>query len=180
MTEVFDVQQGITGELREKLAEYEPQETSDEFRTRPVGAIGYDIMMALCDSIDAVHANLERENAELKAELDRVLGEQEEHAHTRVELPKDANGEHIQPSDIPYLTNANDGKRFAYCPPLSLRQDGTWVIAGWPPDRYRISKPTVEDVLREFADGIKDQNEDFTDLAIAEYSKRLALAGGAK
>ena len=29
----------------------------------------------LCDAIDAVHANLERENASLKAELDRVLGE---------------------------------------------------------------------------------------------------------
>ena len=35
--------------------------------------------------------------------------------------------------------------------------------------------PTVEDVLREFADGIKDQNADFAELAIAEYAKRLKL-----
>ena len=36
----------------------------------------------LCDAIDAVHAQLERENAALKAELDRVLGEQEDKALT--------------------------------------------------------------------------------------------------
>lgn len=32
----------------------------------------------LCDAIDSVHANLERENERLKVELDRVLGEQED------------------------------------------------------------------------------------------------------
>lgn len=32
----------------------------------------------LCDAIDAVHADLERENERLKVELDRVLGEQED------------------------------------------------------------------------------------------------------
>jgi len=32
----------------------------------------------MCDAIDAVHANLERENESLRRELDRVLGEQEE------------------------------------------------------------------------------------------------------
>lgn len=31
-----------------------------------------------CDAIDAVHANLERENESLRRELDRVLGEREE------------------------------------------------------------------------------------------------------
>jgi hypothetical protein len=34
-------------------------------------------------------------------------------------------------------------------------------------------EPTVEDVLREFADGIKDQNADFAELAIAEYAAKL-------
>lgn len=121
-----------------------------------------------CDAIDSIHARLEREydelrmkyvnanrhalhmereNASLKAELDRVLGEDERDG--KIELPKDAEGKHIQPSDVPYLTKANDGKRLAYCPSLELRQDGTWMIAGWTPDRYRILKPTVEDVLRE-------------------------------
>lgn len=32
----------------------------------------------LCDSIDSIHANLERENDRLKCELDRVLGELDE------------------------------------------------------------------------------------------------------
>ena len=67
----------ITGELREKLAEYEPQETGDAFVARQVGRTGYDVMIAMCDAIDAIHAGLERENAELKAELDRVTGEHE-------------------------------------------------------------------------------------------------------
>ena len=31
-----------------------------------------------CDSIDSIHANLERENDRLKCELDRVLGELDE------------------------------------------------------------------------------------------------------
>lgn len=32
----------------------------------------------LCDAIDTVHANLERENESLRRELDRVLGERED------------------------------------------------------------------------------------------------------
>lgn len=31
----------------------------------------------LCDAIDSIHANLERENTSLKAELDRLMGDQE-------------------------------------------------------------------------------------------------------
>ena len=32
----------------------------------------------LCDAIDAIHANLERENESLRRELDRVLGESDD------------------------------------------------------------------------------------------------------
>lgn len=45
-----------------------------------------------------------------------------------------------------------------------------------PKNLTHYHEPTVEDVLREFADGIKNQNADFTELAIAEYAKRLQLA----
>ena len=38
-------------------------------------------------------------------------------------------------------------------------------------------EPTVEDVLRELLDGCDGQNADFRALAIAEYAKRLRLAG---
>ena len=100
-------------------------------------------------------------------------------------LPKDADGECIQPSDIPYLTKANDGERLAFRPSLELRQDGTWRFAGWPLDRYRISKPTVEDVLREFTDAILEwagksgtvaEVGTWSDVA-AEYAAKLRLAG---
>lgn len=41
-----------------------------------------DRLYQMCDRIDAIHARLERENAELKAELDRVRGKQEERRHS--------------------------------------------------------------------------------------------------
>lgn len=43
----------------------------------PLVEIGEYEFAHRCDAIDAVHAQLERENAALKAELDRVLGEQD-------------------------------------------------------------------------------------------------------
>ena len=70
----------ITGELRANVC------TESYAGQRPsVVRMEQERFDRLCDSIDAIHAQLERENAELKAELDRVLGEQEEHAHTRGE-----------------------------------------------------------------------------------------------
>jgi len=60
----------ITGELREyATVAWDPW---PEARDR---------LYQMCDAIDSIHAQLERENAALKAELDRVLGEQEEHQH---------------------------------------------------------------------------------------------------
>jgi len=40
----------------------------------------------MCDAIDSAYAQLEHENAALKAELDRVLYEQEEHQHSISEV----------------------------------------------------------------------------------------------
>jgi hypothetical protein len=65
----------ITTELRAKLAEYEPQETDDAFVTRPVGRTGYDAIVYICDSIDAVHENLERENAKLRELVQYIYDE---------------------------------------------------------------------------------------------------------
>ena len=58
-----------------------------------------------CSDIDAVHANLERENESLRRELDRVTGEMEEHHAWAPEshymmLPKDADGEPIHVGDV--------------------------------------------------------------------------------
>ena len=65
----------ITTELRAKLAEYEPQETGDAFVTRRVGRTGYDAMVEMCDAIDAVHENLERENAKLRELVQYIYDE---------------------------------------------------------------------------------------------------------
>ena len=43
-------------------------------------------------------------------------------------------------------------------------------------ERLFKPKPTVEDVLREFASAMSGQNADFGELTIAEYAKRLKLA----
>ena len=76
----------ITGELRELLADINWTEIIDHMRLNCGSIVDGDWLDSwhaaadhACDAIDAVHANLERENASLKAELDRVLGEQEEH-----------------------------------------------------------------------------------------------------
>lgn len=59
----------ITGELRAAMSK-----CSDNHALRIIRLDAFD---RCCDAIDAVHAQLERENAALKAELDRMLGEQE-------------------------------------------------------------------------------------------------------
>ena len=77
----------ITGELRRKmdtLGWYDEDgnivyTTSDN----PVSemeclVINSKTFGELCDAIDSIHANLERENDRLKCELDRVLGELDE------------------------------------------------------------------------------------------------------
>ena len=89
-TKVEGVCGPITGELRDTMRQWGWVESdgSITFATSPTPpSIDAEKSLAIsgsdfdrcCDAIDAVHAQLERENAALKAELDRVLGEQEEH-----------------------------------------------------------------------------------------------------
>ena len=84
----------ITHELRLFLAdpyrEWAPKEKKDQ-----------ELKDAL-DAIDAVHANLERENESLRRELDRVLGEEHDFAPEShyMMLPKDADGEPVHVGDV--------------------------------------------------------------------------------
>lgn len=97
----------ITGELRELLADVNWGEINDHMRLDDRGAIfdgdwlesWHAAAGHACDAIDAVHANLERENASLKAELDRVLGEQEDRDGW-VRLPVDADGVPVCIGDV--------------------------------------------------------------------------------
>lgn len=83
----------ITGELRDAMCQWgwTERDGSIMFTTSPIPssidaeqtlAISGSDFDRLCDAIDAIHAQLEKENAALKAELDRVTGEQEEHQHS--------------------------------------------------------------------------------------------------
>ena len=72
----------ITAELRRYMEAYKPTVDGEHVEIARIGTIGYGGFVEHCDAIDAIHANLERENESLRRELDRVLGEQEEHAHT--------------------------------------------------------------------------------------------------
>lgn len=94
----------ITGELRDMMETDE--QCGDLFGINYL-RISEGRLCRLCDAIDSIHAQLERENedlrmkfvnvnrhaqhverenAALKAELDRVLGEQEEHQHSISEV----------------------------------------------------------------------------------------------
>ena len=84
----------ITGELRGAMEK-------DENRVQ----LSKCLFEYLCDNIDSVHRNLERENESLRRELDRVTGEMDEHHAWAPEshymmLPKDAKGEPVHVGDV--------------------------------------------------------------------------------
>ena len=136
-----------------------------------------DKFTQLCDAIDAVHAQLERENAALKAELDRVLGEQEDRSgciyydHERhycschdidtdglVELPKDADGVPIRVGDtVEYVDDTLAPRNVTS---INLAGDGWWVYInglGRRPGKYRHSQPdTWERIIEDALDGYHD------------------------
>lgn len=161
----------------------------------------------LCDAIDAIHANLERENDRLKQEavdlknrLDAVrdgdgwrLGFDEGFAsaddwladnedamaeHGWVRLPKDADGEYIHVGDV------MDGYSKTI-KVVELRNAGTWHLVDefgneWH-DHAAFTHhhtPTVEDVLREMLDAWGElPAEEENEAIIAEYAPKLRLAG---
>lgn len=105
----------ITGELRDAMERY--CNFKDENRVQ----LSEREFENHCDAIDAIHANLERENESLRRELDRVTGENEGDDWVKlmdardmgvsavlkepegfglVALPKDADGEPIHIGDV--------------------------------------------------------------------------------
>ena len=210
----------ITGELRDAMCKWGwvERDGSIMFTTSPIPTsidaeqslvISGSDFDRLCDSIDAIHAQLEKENAALKAELDRVTGEQEEHAHTMgesianelreyalgwdernrvrcdltaiadridaeherqlevlhrdmsdaeyVKLHKDTGGEYINEHDkVDWRDHAGTWHENATV--VAVCDDGCYVVDGavfhvHKSDIRHHHAPTVEDVLREFADG---------------------------
>lgn len=137
----------------------------------------------LCDAIDAVHAQLERENESLKAELDRVLGEQE-NRDGWVELPKDADGVPIRVGDTVECVDDTLAPRNVTS--INLAGDGWWVYIngiGRRPDKYRhVTPDTWESVIddaealaREWFNTDMSENEHAEGLdALVARCKKLA------
>lgn len=179
----------ITGELRKYMG----------IDDRGVCYMSEERFDARCDEIDAIHAQLERENAELKAELDRVTREQEDRrsciyydpkrnycswhdidTDDFMELPKDANDEYIHEHDnADWRDHAGTWHENATV--VAVCSDGCYVMDGTvfhvhKSDIRHHHAPTVEDVLQELVidwDCAPD-GEDKADV-LKEYAAKLQL-----
>ena len=160
----------ITAELRMSM-------THMDGHRIPMVELGMGEFMRLCDEIDAVHAQLERENDALRASA-----EQDHDGWIR--LPLDADGVPIRVGDevVDELDESTAPRKVTS---IHLANDGWWVYIGGVgrrPDRYsHHHDPTVEDVLTKF--GIDWEYEsDCEDRAalLAEYAAKLRLAGDAE
>ena len=120
---------------------------------------------------------------ELNARIERLMDEM---AH-RIELPKDADGEYIHVGDEMEPNGANSLFGQASFEVRAMRYDeGGWEVYDRLGDRYAPSllrhhhAPTVEDVLREFAEKVIDSQipsvHPTYEEAIAEYAGKLRLA----
>jgi hypothetical protein len=138
----------ITGELRERIeqAEHIVPLSGDSKYTQV--RINLAWLTEKLDAIDSVHAQLERENESLKAELDRVLGEQE-NRDGWVELPRDADGVPIRVGDTVECVDDTLAPRNVTS--INLAGDGWWVyingLGRWP-DKYRhVTPDTWESII---------------------------------
>lgn len=123
-------------------------------------------MLAIADRIDAEHQKAIRELNNL--------------ADASVLLPRDADGVLIRVGDV--LT---DGEYMFVVDQLAVFGDGSWSIRNedenaWKAcDLHHHHAPTVEDVLREFAEKITDSQipgvHPTYEEAIAEYAAKLQL-----
>ena len=185
----------ITGELRGAMHQWGWVESdgSITFATSPTPpSIDAEKSLAIsgsdfdryCDAIDAVHAQLERENEglrvkyvnvnrhakhvereneSLKAELDRVMREQE-NLDGWVELPKDADGVPIRVGDtVEYVDDTLAPRNVTN---INLAGDGWWVYTngfGRRPDKCRhVTPDTWERIIEDALDGY--HNTDFEKL----------------
>lgn len=153
----------ITDELREW------------FKDRLFMGNGYAELTAIADRIDAEH--------------ERMLGDWDYWESTHVELPKDADGEYIHIGDVVTVDVLWGGRSKPLVVDrmeLSHGKDGElWCIAldtdkecwNQPSLMHHHHAPTVEDVLREFAEGL---GVPVADSYVAAAAAKLRLAGDAE
>ena len=130
----------------------------------------HDELTAIADRIDAEHERRMVERADRYSELRNKMN------NCYIELPKDADG-------VPWSVGDRDEDGNVVTQ-LRLSSDGWYAItdglsAFHPEQRRHYHAPTVEDVLREFANEVyadADNEIRDRDFLCAKYAKRLTLA----
>lgn len=137
--------------------------------------VARDQALAIADRIDAEH-ELEVTEAHAKGMHEGFAADKG--PRDFVELPKDADGEYIHIGDV--MEWPTTGETFEVVGigdgVLFYVDDGN-EQADWTGASTKRHAPTVEDVLREFADKWMDVQPCREPEIIAEYAKRLRLAG---
>lgn len=174
----------ITGELRAAMRQYGWVETDGSITfTSSSMPPSYDAEKLLtisgsdfdryCDAIDSIHANLERENESLKAELDRVLGEQEDRDGW-IELPKDADGVPIHVGDyVEYVDDTLAPRNVTY---IYFAGDGWWVYTncvGRRPDKYRHVTPDTWERIIEDARTCTGSTGNYTSVPTMRWTNEM-------
>lgn len=131
-----------------------------------------DKLIAIADRIQLEHERLMVERADRYSELRAKMN------NCYIELPKDAD-------DVPWHVGDcdEDGNEV-----IELRRTSSgWFVVTDDMEPYRPERkrhhhvPTVEDVLREFADLVRKERVELATIgedAIAEYASKLRLAEG--
>lgn len=174
----------ITGKLRELVADVNWHEITDN-----IGGPWLDswhrAMRDRCDTIDAIHARLEAAYDRLRAErdsmaaaLDRAEGEHEYAPESHyVMLPKDADGEPVHIGDV---MEWPDGETFEVVGigdgVLFYTYDDDYAEWTGASTKRHHHTPTVEDLLREFADEMNQNLGMYTGEAIDADEWRSADA----
>ena len=149
-----------------------------EFAQGCAGGMGGDALRHIADRIDREHRMAMEKVA---AEADALPMTDESMAeHGWIRLPLDADGVPIRPGDELVIFETGEHIR-AY--DVELYDDGRWLVGDYEtmdsinPDRLRHHHaPTVEDVLREFADAMSNTHPVDVPARIAEFAARLRLA----
>ena len=163
----MDEYKPVTGELRRRGYLTEANIEVDGAVTFAKVYFGTKDFRDLCDNIDAVHAELERDFDRLKAERDSMAAAldaaQGEHAYAPEShymlLPKDADGVPIHVGDVMEWIDPN-GEFSLVCTVEAVSVDSfiTWSTESGrfmqkDAKAYRhYHKPTVENVLKDFID----------------------------
>ena len=165
---VHDALERENAELRQRVAVLD--ESADSMHETDAWKLGYDEGFASADDWLAQHEDAMAE-------------------HGWVRLPVDADGVPIRVGDV--LTDDAEFKSEGKVIRLML-EDESWSVGlecgGWTNpsihEWHHYHEPTVEDVLAEFfeevGDGLHTINAVDTRVIIAEYAKRLTLAGDAE